>query len=237
MVLLMSYLAGHFYFRFKRHQGENRNVPNGPGFTLVELLIAATMMSVLFIGLGSHLRGGIAVWRQTTQRVDALQRQRVALDRLERDLANAFVYDPSGSAQPAPPALRFEPSQLAFYTIQPKTQQQQPAVRYVTYWYGQRDVDGTSTQGLWRTSQSLGEARSPSHKPAQELILPECETLSLRYAYAPADETAALEWLDKWLYQNVLPRLIEVTVRMSSGRDVTRVMAIPQGSLKQAQPP
>src|SRR3989338_7112977 len=63
------------------------------GFTLVELLIAATMMSVLFIGLGGHLRGGIEVWRQTTQRVDALQRQRVTLDRLERDLANGIVYD------------------------------------------------------------------------------------------------------------------------------------------------
>ena len=94
----MSYLAGHFYFRFKRNQGENRNVPNGPGFTLVELLIAATMMSVLFIGLGSHLRGGIAVWRQTTQRVDALQRERVALDRLERDLANSVIYDQRDTA-------------------------------------------------------------------------------------------------------------------------------------------
>src|SRR3989338_7951880 len=63
------------------------------GFTLVELLIAATMMSVLFIGLGGHLRGGIIVWRQTTQRVDALQRERVTFDRLERDLANGIVYD------------------------------------------------------------------------------------------------------------------------------------------------
>ena len=35
-------------------------------FTLVELLIAATMMSILVVGLSAHLRGGLTVWRRVT---------------------------------------------------------------------------------------------------------------------------------------------------------------------------
>ena len=68
------------------------------GFTLVELLLAATLISILFVGLGAHLRGGIIVWRRTTQTGEQLQRRRVAFTRLERDLANAIRYDDRGTA-------------------------------------------------------------------------------------------------------------------------------------------
>jgi len=230
----MSRLAGHFYFRFWRNEGENRNVPNGPGFTLVELLIAATMMSVLFVGLGSHLRGGIQVWRQTTQRVDALQRERVALDRLERDLANGIVYDSRDEAYGVEagklPLPQFTSTSLAWYTVSSAVKP--PSVRFVSY----TCESWEQTAGLWRASQSLSEARTLS-EPVRELLLPECETLRVSYAYLPLDESAALEWREEWLFAKELPRLIEVTVHRTAGHDVTRVMTIPHGSLKPAQPP
>ena len=205
------------------------------GFTLVELLIAATMMSVLFIGLGGHLRGGITVWRQTTQRVDALQRERVALDRLERDLANGIVYDAREEAYgPEEGKLslpQFTGSSLAWYSVFSTTPL--PAVRFVTYTCESRD----NVAGLWRTSQSVSEARLHS-EPVRELLLPDCEALGVRYAYLPTGGAAdVLEWRDEWLFERELPRLVEVTVRRASKRAVTRVMAIPQGSLKQAPSP
>jgi len=201
---------------------------------LVELLIAATMMSVLFIGLGSHLRGGITVWRQTTRRVDALQRQRVALDRLERDLANSVIYDSRDDAYGAEegklPPTQFTATALAWYTVSPATKP--PSVRFVAY--ACESSDGTT--GLWRASQSVGEARAHSES-ARDLLLPDCEALRVRYAYTPPDEFVALEWREEWLFARELPRLIEVTVHRTSGPDVTRVMTIPHGSLKPAQPP
>ncbi|MDP3702822.1 MAG: type II secretion system protein GspJ [Candidatus Omnitrophota bacterium] len=205
------------------------------GFTLVELLIAATMMSVLFIGLGGHLRGGIIVWRQTTQRVDALQREHVALDRLERDLANSYDDEDKlyGSLEEGKlPAPQFDPASLEWYTVSTTTAR--PSVRFVRYGCCESRDD---TTWLWRTSQSLGEARSRS-EPARELILPDCKELHLRYAYAPEppNESAGLVWLEEWQSQNELPRLIEVTLQYVSGRKSRRVMAIPQGSFKSAQP-
>ena len=194
------------------------------------------MMSVLFIGLGGHLRGGIEVWRQTTQRVDALQRQRVTFDRLERDLANGIVYDARDEAYGVEagelPLPQWTSASLAWYTVSPAVKP--PSVRFVTY--ACESSDGTT--GLWRRSQSVGEARAHS-EPAQELLLPDCEALSVRYAYAPPDESEPLEWREDWLFSTEmeLPRLIEVTVHLTSGREVSRVIAIPQGSLKQAPQP
>jgi len=215
-----------------------RNSEFPHGFTLVELLIAATMMSVLFIGLGGHLRGGITVWRETTQRVDGLQRERVALDRFERDLANGIVYDAreeaySTTEEGKPPPPQFTTSSLAWYSVFSATPL--PAVKFVTYACESRD----SVAGFWRTSQSLSEARTHS-EPVHELLLPDCEALKVRYAYLlPPDVAEAFEWRDQWLFEKELelPRLIEVTVRLASKRTVTRVMAIPQGSLKPAPPP
>jgi prepilin-type N-terminal cleavage/methylation domain-containing protein len=204
--------------------------PGHSGFTLVELLIAATMMSVLFIGLGSHLRGGITVWRQTTQRVEALQRQRIALDRLERDLANGIVYDSRDEAYGVEagklPLPAFTSASLAWYTV--SSAGKPPSVRFVTY--ACESPDGAP--GLWRTSQSVGEART-HREPAHERLLPDCEALQVRYAYAPVDESAPLEWQPVWLFGEELPRLIEVTVRRTAAEQTTRVMAIPHGSFEQ----
>ena len=198
------------------------------GFTFVELLIAATMMSVLFIGLGSHLRGGLLVWRQTTQTVDALQRERVALDRLERDLANAITYaDPR--REPPLPAPSFASDALRWFSVQQR-HQARDAVRLVAY----HCEFAEHLQGLWRTSQSVGEARA-GLEPVKELVLPGCETLQVRYAYVPAEGTGSVEWRDEWRYPEELPQLIEVTLKLTGGRATRRLIAIPQGSFKLAE--
>ena len=198
------------------------------GFTFVELLIAATMMSVLFVGLGSHLRGGLLVWRQTTQTVDALQREGVALDRLERDLANAINYADSRTELPLP-APSFASDELRWFTVQQR-HQERDAIRLVTY----RCESAEHLKGLWRTSQSVGEARA-ALEPVKELVLPGCETLHVRYAYAPAEGTGSVEWRDEWRYPEEMPQLVEVTLELTGGRATRRLMAIPQGSFKPAE--
>jgi type II secretory pathway pseudopilin PulG len=196
------------------------------GFTFMELLIAATMMSILFVGLGSHLRGGIIVWRQTTRTVETLQRVRVALDWLARDLANAFLFGDGQQEAPLPEPA-FGSSTLEWMAVEPSFQGQ-PTARHIGYRCAS-DVEGT--QGLWRTSQSIGVART-GHEPTPELLLPGCETLEIRYAYQPEEEGGALIWQPDWRYPEELPRLLEVTVRISAGQAWQRTMVIPHGSLK-----
>ncbi len=194
------------------------------------------MISVLFVGLGAHLRGGLTVWQRATATTERLQRQRVAFDRLERDLANAIVYDdrPSsyGELNGQLPTPQFGAATLGVYTVSTATTQPSPAIRLVTYTCER--IDGTP--GFWRTSQLVGEARERSQQSAPELMLPGCEALSLRYAYRPTGTTeqGGLEWKARWLDRPDealrLPRLIEATVQVS-GRSVRRICAIPIGLL------
>lgn len=211
--------------------------PEPSGFTFVELLIAATMMSLLFVGLGAHLRGGLIVWRRATETTQTLQQQRVAMDRLERDLATAILYDPRpesyGSEIGALPAPEFGVDRLAWFTVAPASPARPARVHAVTY--ACAPVSGVP--GLWRTARSLGEARAGS-LPQPQRLLPDCETLSMRYAYLPAAASEPLEWKAEWQApEHTLPRLVEVSIRFASGGSLTRIFAIPAGILKPAEAP
>ena len=212
------------------------------GFTLVELLIASTMIAVLFVGLGTHLRGGLTVWQRATYIGQMLQRRRVAFDRLERELANAIVYDArQGSYGPDEGQLpwpQFGETSVQFFTVAPASSRQPATVRFVTYACGR--VDGT--EGLWRTSQSAGASRARNAVPAPTLVVSGCESLSFRYAYRAEsqEKSGTIEWRPDWpddpnepLKQ---PRLIEVSLDVS-GRRAQRVVALTTGVLGKPQAP
>ena len=210
---------------------------SGRGFTFVELLIAASMMSILYVGLSAHLRGGLTVWRRATEATQTLQQRSVALDRLERDLANAIVYDTReasyGSEVGQLPPPEFGADRLAWFTVTAAAGSQPARVQAVTYSCG--PVDGVP--GLWRTTRSVGEARA-GRPPQRRRLLPDCEALSVRYAYLPATESDPLEWRAEWKTPELeLPRLVEVSIRLASGERLTRVYAIPAGVLKSYEEP
>ena len=212
-------------------------------------MIAATMMSVLFVGLGSHLRGGLTVWHRATTMSDTLQYQRVAWDRLDRDLANALVFDTRtgayGDTSGQLPLPSFGEAQLRFFTVSSSGARQPDSVRFVTYACDEH----AGTTGLWRTSQPLGAARARSPEPAPELVLPDCAALAFQYAYLPSPPTEQqpqrqtpeeLIWKSTWpddADQPLrLPRLVEVSIR-AAGHEVRRLCAIPTGVFGQTEPP
>jgi len=207
------------------------------GFTFVELLIAATMISILFVGLGAHLRGGVRVWRQVTEATQALQHERVALEQLARDFANAFVFDDPRADVPAPTPY-FGASELAWFTVGPG---RSPTVAIVAY----QCADAAGEPWLLRMRQSVSEARAQV-TPEPERILPGCRSLSAQYAYLPPPETtpAVLEWKPTWPDDPEgpfkLPRLVEVTLELKASereasRRLRRIFAIPAGRFGQPE--
>ena len=194
------------------------------------------MMSILFIGLGAHLRGGLEVWRQATTRGESLQQRRVALDRIERELANAIVYDDReeayGTDAGTLPMPVFGSDALAWFTVE-RRPEGLAGVRAVSYRCDA--VDGVT--GLWRTSQSVAEARV-DHAPSPQLMLPGCERLSLRYALIEAGDAGRLVWSEAAEGSGLtLPGLIELTLELTSGERLTRVCALPAGTVVRAPSP
>ena len=203
-------------------------------FTLVELLVASTMTAILLTGLGAHLRGGLMVWERATTTAEQLQRHRVALDRLERELANSLVYDARedayGDEIGALPRPEFAADRLAWFTAAPAGSDGMPSIRFVTYACGRREAG----EGLWRTSQTLGEARA-KQPAAPELLLPGCRSLRIQYAQAPHDPAEPLVWRTEWSEPPaMLPSLLDVALTIGSNDTVHRVMFVPVGRLNAA---
>lgn len=197
------------------------------GFTFVELLLAATMLAVLTVGLAAHLRGGVLVWRRTSTGLETLQRRRVALDRLATDLANAVTFSDASPDAPLPPVI-FGQAELRIVSVDRGYGVRPPSLRMVSYRCG--DEDGVP--GLWRRSETLAQARLNDTVAPQQL-LPGCSTLRLRYGYAAADGT--LEWKDDWLFPDELPQAIEAQLQLGEGRTLRRVLELPSGALKPSE--
>ena len=90
------------------------------GFTLLELLIALSIVGALLAILLGGLRVGLAAWRQGEDRAEAHQHVRSLAGLLSRSVAGIFPYrmapEPGGT-----PVVQFqgEERQLAFVTLAP----------------------------------------------------------------------------------------------------------------------
>jgi prepilin-type N-terminal cleavage/methylation domain-containing protein len=206
------------------------------GFTFVELLVAATMIAILFVGLAGHLRGGITVWQRATTTTQALQQERVAVQRLARDLAHAFVYAASADAygsSPKLPAPELSAGRLRWYTVEPSGPARRGQARLVTYTCERLQ----SRTGLWRSSQTLAQARDDAAAP--ELVLPDCDGMMVSFPYLPEEPSQPLRWLPGWDMGSSqdLPRFFELELRReaASKPPIRLTLALPAGLLKPAQ--
>ena len=216
------------------------------GLTFVELLIAVMMVAILFVGLSTHLRAGMTVWQRVTQSTDMRQRERAAIARLERDLANAFVFDAvlahyeplSDNTKLSLPV--FSSGSVSIYTVPTRENFYETPVQFITY-----SCPRPSQSGLWRRRWSVDESRTKLDGADWELILPECKALKFSYAYLDSiDPAQPLIWLSDWEKpREELPRLIKMEmelvektkkqgVEITSNRKLNRILFIPAGVLR-----
>ncbi len=206
------------------------------GFTLIELMIACTMMAILVFGVSGHLRAGIDVWKRLEKSAETLQRRRTAIERFNRDITHAIVIDPREEAYGLEdgklPSPVFSNSQAEWYTAQgPSPERPMGALLFVRYWCGS---DGTQT-GLWRQQFSIAAARTRV-EPDPALLLPGCETLELRYAYLPTGESKELDWRQSWSGKvNQLPGLVEMRLKTAENEESLHVFSVPAGTLSDVQ--
>ena len=204
------------------------------GLTLVELLMAVTIFALLTVGLSAHLRGAAVAWRRTIHETEALQRLRVAVEQLERDLANATLFDGGGQWTPAPV---FERERLAWYARRPGLRENDPAsLRYVDY-----HLDASSGT-LMRTTLPVQMAHAAlSTEP--DALLRGVTSMSVRYALAQpsADGSGAVQWVDQWTQEGRLPGLVEVEWQVEdeagARRRIRRTIHVPSGTLQQVESP
>jgi general secretion pathway protein J len=191
------------------------------GFTLVELLVAVTVMGFMAAILGGSLQFGGRAWRQSQRRSDQAtlaQDTRAALQRLLGQVQTVFA-----SADPAEQRLAFSGDPDGLSLVAPL-----PDAIASGIMAAQRLALAPSARGralvlTWRLD--LPGADGEPLPTASSVLMDGVRALRLAYwGSIPADSAPA--WQTSWHDQTRLPGLISITVSGTDPTpDVTAVVA------------
>jgi len=179
------------------------------GFTLLELMVALTLLSFLTILLYESARVGINTWRRSGETLRELNHVRIAQAVISRDLQEAYplyVEDDNKSH------IRFDgrSDQLMILTAD----QSHPGVLTQVSIKLQKKGDGFSL-----IRKSVLELSS-NGIPATTTLLQHVRTV--KFTYFGAVEHEEPKWLPAWRDKSMLPELVRVQIQLDGrGRSVS----------------
>ncbi|HEY7251589.1 MAG TPA: prepilin-type N-terminal cleavage/methylation domain-containing protein [Methylomirabilota bacterium] len=191
---------------------------HGQGFTLIEVLLALSIVAALMVIVSGGLRIGLGAWQRGEARTAKLDRDRSLIVLLEGALAGAFPYrvTPDDAEQPR---LLFDgrTDRLTFATLSPPLPTATPASFSVVSL-------GAEAAGLTLRQQIL-----PSPLPLDRLepMLVDARTSAMRFRYLGEEPES---WADVWdlTKEDSLPRAVEITLVTATGpRSTRQVFTVP----------
>jgi general secretion pathway protein J len=190
------------------------------GFTLIELILALTLVAALLAITFGGLRVGLASWRQGEDRSEVQQHARSLVQVLARTVAGAAAYQ-GEPKEGAAPVLLFEGERerVAFVTATPPFP---PAVP-IAFTAVILSVERGEKRGL-----SVRQKPLPNTEPfavaAPAFVDDSVEAIRFRYL------KDAASWEDAWAVdkEKTLPRAVEITVTsIVHGRSAEHVITVP----------
>lgn len=179
------------------------------GFTLIDVVIALTIVATLLVVMFAGLRVGLAAWQRGDERAEALQRTRSITQILTRSLAATHPYKlPATGREPARLLFEGEPDRLAFVTAAAPF----PAAEPIAYTAVTLSQD--TGAGLAIRQKTL-----PNENPFERLppaaVDGAIAAVAFRYLTDDSDRT----WTDRWdaATEKTLPVAIEVTLTIAQG--------------------
>jgi general secretion pathway protein J len=172
------------------------------GFTLIEVVIALSLVAALLAITFGGLRVGMGAWRQGDARAEHLQRARSLNQLLARAVGGAHPYQVEAAGQePAPPAFEGERDRLAFVTARPPVPLAAP-IAFTAVTLSHEDSGLTIREGAL-PNRDLFAGLAPV------LVDPSIARLQFRYLRGE-DRT----WAERWdaAAEHALPAAVEVTL-------------------------
>lgn len=179
----------------------------GRGFTLLEVILALSIVAAMLVITFGGLRVGLAAWQRGAHRAADLDHTRGLALLLERALEGAFPYrlDP-GDGQGPRVLFEGQPDRLTLVTLSPPF----PAAASVAFTALSLagEVGGLTLRQQPLPNRLALEALDP--------VLVDAETTAVRFRYL-GEKLAA--WQDRWdiSKEKVLPRAVEITLVTGAG--------------------
>ena len=175
------------------------------GFTLIELVLALSIVAIMVTMLFSGLRVGLRAWQRGEERAAVLQHSRSMNQLLETALAGAYWYVARATQDDPAPILLFkgEADRLSFVTVAPPM----PPPTPIPFVAVTLSVDADSAPGL-----AIREKVLPNFDPfeavAPSVVDPTIASVRFRYLRDGGG------WEEAWdsAEERTLPQAIEVTL-------------------------
>ena len=182
------------------------------GFTLIEVLVATLLMTVILATLATVTAQWLPNWNRGMARVQRAERLALGLDRIVADLSVAKMIPVNKDAKPP----LFEGSELAVTFLRTAVgPSARPGLEII------RLVEKADSQGLAMVRERAPFAPMPSDgqiRFADQVVLIR-SPLRVTFSYAGPDQV----WQPDWRGQMELPNMIRVTVRDSATGQVLAV--------------
>ena len=183
-----------------------------PGFTLVELVLALSILAIMMTILFGGLRLGLQAWQRVEARAAVLQHARSMTQILEEALGGICGYAGLAERGTAIPVIFFkgESERVSFVTVSPPISPP-AAIPFVAVTLS---IDAGSAAGLAIREKALPNF-DPFERVTPSVVDPTITAIRFRYL------RDAGSWEDSWdaVEESALPRAVEVTLTaMIDGR-------------------
>ncbi len=204
------------------------------GFTLLEVVVAVTLIAMMAVGLWAVMRLSLRSWSRGTDFIDTNQRHRSILDMTRKQLASAYnlIIPADLNTGTAPyPFFNGTENSFQFISLNSLQFQESPGLTLVTYEVSQ-ESQANNYSLLEKESRYLGQLPD-SNSTAADRTTPVLENLSscMFEYFDPGDSQNPSQWVKEWNAQETgkLPSAVSITVgsRDANGNAMSRQMIVP----------
>ena len=183
------------------------------GFTLIELVLALSIVAIMITLLSGGLRVGLRAWQRGEERAGVLQHARSMTQLLQEALSGTYTYRGQAdkdNTQNQVVLFQGEAGRVSFVTVSPPM----PLLAAIPFVAVTLSMDGGKAPGLAIREKALPNF-NPFEAVAPSAVDPSITAIRFRYL---RDEGA---WEDEWdgPVERIVPRAVEVTLTaMTNGR-------------------
>lgn len=169
-------------------------------FTLIELLIAVTIFSVVASLLYSSFRLGIISWKRTEANLSRYQKIRYAMNRLSEDITNTFMHKKI--------VFKGQEKRIEFAGVI-KGKDKQKSIGKICYFFS---GEGAS---LLRQKLSYDQAiKEETTTEGGEDLISDVIDFKINYCYKEKEEESEFEWFPEWVSEKAIPQGVKLELTL-----------------------
>lgn len=187
------------------------------GFTLVELLVAVTLLGLISLVLFGGLRFGTRAWESGNAAAERLSEIEIVRSLVRRQIAQATI--PGSTSKRAREFTAFEGESDRIRFVAPALGRVGVGGLY-RFELALRDAEeGQNLELSWRLfrpDEAVEFDREPTETSGRRALLEGIEQATFDY-YGSLEPTRSAEWYDRWEEAKRLPSLVSLKITFSEG--------------------